>query len=229
MRHLTAGLSLVLMACALARADPSPAAPHFTFTPARRPAVARTYPWHRDITTSVFWMDPHQTRTMASPGWTTAANPRDTSRNPFYVALPFDDVAHPDLAQSWLPSGWMRSARKIGPLSACRHHWIEMKDAGGKTCFAQWEDVGPLRTDDAAYVFGCQKPQGAPSLDVSPAVAKYLNILRSEKICWRFIDDDDVPPGRWLQYNKQEVLFSTGKDPVANPDQLQRARGAMGR
>ena len=69
--------------------------------------------------------------------------------------------------------------------------WI--KNAQGRSCFAQWEDVGPLRYDHAEYVFGDERPIGLgddhAGLDVSPAVAQYLGITGKNRITsWRFVD-----------------------------------------
>ena len=35
----------------------------------------------------------------------------------------------------------------------CKNRWVRLS-RGGKTCYAQWEDVGPFVSDDAAYVNG---------------------------------------------------------------------------
>ena len=45
-------------------------------------------------------------------------------------------------------------------------------------------------------------------LDVSPAVADYLDI--DGKNCttrWRFVDDADVQPGVWLKYDEEALIF----------------------
>jgi hypothetical protein len=68
----------------------------------------------------------------------------------------------------WLIAGFR------GPgCSVCKGHWLEIRH-GLKTCYAQWEDVGPFCTDLAGYVFGDDRPSpnvnhGA-GIDVSPAV-----------------------------------------------------------
>lgn len=130
-------------------------------------------------------------------GWTSSVT------NPFYIALPFNDCTHPDLAKQWLPFSWKNASPPAG-VSVCKHRWIEMKNAANRVCYAQWEDVGPLVTDDAAYVFGSRLPRAPQGrgLDVSPAVAKYLGIDCVAKISWRFVPASEVPPGMWLEFHR---------------------------
>ncbi len=70
----------------------------------------------------------------------------------------------------------------------------------GKTCFAQWEDVGPFRTDDWSYVFGNSRPlnqsNNGAGLDVSPAVRDFLGLRSGERCHWRFVDLHEVRPHR---------------------------------
>jgi hypothetical protein len=129
--------------------------------------------------------------------------------NPFYVALPFNDLAYPELARKWTPVGWFREPRNDKPVSACKDRWIEIKNQAGRICYAQWEDVGPSFADDASYVFGPDtvRPQAKMGLDVSPAVAKYLGVNNSGMTSWRFVDDADVQPGMWLRYDEPEILI----------------------
>jgi hypothetical protein len=78
--------------------------------------------------------------------------------NPFYVALQYCDLQAGQLKVEavkvvpWLITGFR------GPgQSACKGRWLEVRH-GVKSCYAQWEDVGPFRTDSAAYVFGDERP-----------------------------------------------------------------------
>ncbi len=141
--------------------------------------------------------------------------------NPFYVALPFNDLAYPDKSSRWLPSGWYKGTRHGDkPLSACKDRWVEIKSRSGRVCFAQWEDVGPVVTDDAEYVFGGAPPSAMQGrgLDVSPAVAKYLGFESAAYTSWRFVDDGDVAPGMWLRYDEQALLFRAIKESLhGNP------------
>ncbi len=119
-------------------------------------------------------------------------------QNPFYVALPFAEVD---------TSGNLKeAAKKIpgygshqGPLT--RNRWIEIRYKG-KSCFAQWQDVGPFGEDDFDWVFGpAKKPKNTQGLkaglDISPAVAQFLGMADSDKTEWRFVEEKDVPSGPW--------------------------------
>ena len=192
------------------------------------------YPWKTNIITTIFWIGegstPISSTTNEASAWdedwrssnsgSDSPNDRDgyasgrhaATVNPFYVALPFNDLAFPDKANRWLPAGWSRPSRNGKQVSACKDRWVEIKveDGTGRTCYAQWEDVGPLRYDHAEYVFGSQRPDTytRAGLDVSPAVAQYLNVNEKNRITrWRFVDDEDVPPGVWLKYDEQAVLY----------------------
>ena len=82
----------------------------------------------------------------------------------------------------------------------CKNRWIEITHAG-KTCYAQWEDVGPFATDDAAYVFGDAAPKNAANdhagLDLSPACTDNLGLKGMDPVDWRFVEEADVPEGPW--------------------------------
>jgi hypothetical protein len=192
------------------------------------------YPWKTNIITTIFWIGegstPISSTTNEASAWdedwrssnSGSDSPNDRSGyasgrhaatvNPFYVALPFNDLAFPDKTNRWLPAGWSRPSRNGKQVSACKDRWVEIKteDGTGHTCYAQWEDVGPLRYDHAEYVFGSQRPDTytRAGLDVSPAVAQYLNVNEKNRLTrWRFVDDEDVPPGVWLKYDEQAVLY----------------------
>lgn len=213
----------------------------FTDYPAlikRRPT--RTYPWKTNIITTVFWIgeggsalssttnhasswdmqwtyhnggvdDPDEMSKKSGYSFDTHAS----TLNPFYIALPFNDLAYPEKAQRWLPAGWYKPQRRgEKPVSACQGRWIEIKNRRGLVCYAQWEDVGPLVSDHAEYVFGPERPTTLTraGLDVSPAVAKYLGIDSTAITSWRFVDDADVQPGMWLRYDEQAILFRALKE-----------------
>jgi hypothetical protein len=191
------------------------------------------YPWKKEIITTEFWIG--EPGCSISPTDNVASawdqNWRDSNRgtdspynrsgyatadhaatvNPFYVALPFNDLAYPDKAREWLPPGWHREPRDGRPVSACKDRWVEIKNRQGEYCYAQWEDVGPLVSDHAEYVFGDERPDTLTraGLDVSPAVAQYLHIDGDNRYTsWRFVDDEDVPPGLWLKYDEEALLFT---------------------
>ncbi len=186
----------------------------------------RYYPWKKNISTTVFWIAPKSFSPSAwDPHWVHDNGGDDdpdqmtrrsgysymthaSELNRFYVALPFNDLAHPYKAARWMPSTWTKRTRGGKPVSVCEGRWIELKNANGRICFAQWEDVGPLTDDDPEYVFGSQKPHGKNGLAVSPSVAKYLGFNTSALLSWRFVDDGGVQPGMWLRYDEQALLFT---------------------
>jgi hypothetical protein len=182
------------------------------------------YPWKTNIPAAKFWIgeggvpssawDGNWVRDNDGPDSPTnrngyASGSHASGLNPFYVALPFNDLAHPDLAQKWLPHGWARAPKNGAPVSACKDRWLELKNARGDVCYAQWEDVGPRRNDHAAYVFGDEVPgKDEPGICVSPAVAEYLQVIGAPAlVSWRFVDNADVRPGAWLKMDEQAVLY----------------------
>ena len=66
--------------------------------------------------------------------------------NPFYVALPYNDVTpsgkHRREASEVIPWFW-ESYRGDG-ISVCKDRWVAIHHEG-RVCYAQWEDVGPLK------------------------------------------------------------------------------------
>jgi len=208
--------------------------PDFVFTNFSK-KVKNTYPWKTNIVTTMFYIGegstPISSTTNVMSSWdedwlsknhgTDSPNNRNgyasgnhaSTLNPFYVALPFNDLAFPDKARRWLPPGWYRRPRDGKQVSACKDRWVEIKNQRGDYCYAQWEDVGPLRYDHAEYVFGDERPIGLggdhAGLDVSPAVAQCLRITdRNHITSWRFVDDEDVRPGPWLTLDEQAVLYT---------------------
>ncbi len=124
------------------------------------------------------------------------------SENPFYVALPYDDL-YPNgtLKPSALKIPWFswELYRKNG--SVMKNRWVRIiKD--GKVAYAQVEDVGPFESDDFNYVFGNAPPSNpvnGAGLDVSPAVRDYLGLKDVDYVDWQFVDDDEVPDGPWKE------------------------------
>ena len=77
-------------------------------------------------------------------------------------------------------------------------------------CYAQWEDVGPFRSDHWEYVFGNARPspnlnRGA-GLDVSPAVRDYLMLGSNDLTDWRFVDFQEVPSGPWALHGDNNTF-----------------------
>jgi hypothetical protein len=214
---------------------PAGSSTDFVFTNFTTKKAKISYPWRTGIITTEFWIGEGGSSISSTDNVASAwdENWRSTNRgtdspydrngfasgghastvNPFYVALPFNDLAFPDKARVWVPRSWHRRPGDDGkPVSACKDRWVWIKNSNGRSCFAQWEDVGPLRYDHAEYVFGNERPDTytRAGLDVSPAVAQYLGIDENKKAytSWRFVDDEDVPPGQWLKYDEQAVIFT---------------------
>ncbi|MBV9464411.1 MAG: hypothetical protein JO317_09300 [Verrucomicrobiae bacterium] len=215
--------------------QPGPLTGLASLTPSfpRREAAPSSLPrhltekWHQNIVTTVFWVgepsvgagwsackdsawDPRWVENYGGPDHPTkrkgflpaAFKPK---QNPFYVALPFNDLV-PKTRANPVISNFLRFWRRsvIGSFrnskSVCKNQWIAIR-FGDKVVHAQWQDVGPVNFDDYDYVFGFQRPkstaQGMAGLDVSPAVRDFLGIPGRGTTDWRFVDETEVPRGPW--------------------------------
>jgi hypothetical protein len=194
-----------------------------TEVPRATPFPAHSYPWKINIGTEVFWVgqpgsaasawDPewkHHYGGTDDPGKSTRHNyipigftPRE---NPFYCELPYNDVEDGGATKPEAPIviPWFKSAYTKYGQSVCQNRWVEIQNRAGKTCYAQWSDCGPGRTDDWQYVFGTDKPAtGAGNragLGVSPAVRDYLGLSNADVASWRFVDYPAVSSGPWSLY-----------------------------
>lgn len=137
--------------------------------------------------------------------WPAAFKPRE---NPFYVALPYGEFLRgAQLKSSVKDIPWHRP--DLSPL--LKNHWVEVLWRG-RSCFAQWEDVGPLRDDDFGFVFGdATRPINSfgvkAGLDISPAVWTYLGLTDNAFTAWRFVDAALVPRGPWT-----EIITTSGNN-----------------
>lgn len=203
-------------------------------------SVAGRYPWKTGIVTTVFWIgEPVSGRNFTpniasswDPIWTRNYggydNPNPEARrnfipinfiprqNPFYVALPYNDVTHgttkPE-ARVIIP--WFREAFRREGQSVCRDRWVAVRSRAGRVAYAQWSDCGPFRTDHWQYVFGMERPkpnlnQGA-GLDVSPAMRDYLGLSSTDVTDWKFVDAKDVPNGPWALYGDNNTCPQRGR------------------
>jgi hypothetical protein len=185
---------------------------------------AASMDWKRDITASIFWVG----ESAVSGGgvankssawdadWVGSFGGVDTpaarrgycpagfvpKENPFYVALPYCDLAKGELKPSAAKAPWLRETfLRPAKQSICKGRWIEVRH-GLKTCYAQWEDAGPFQSDDAEYVFGQERPKPNVNhdagIDVSPAVRDYLGLSSLDRVDWRFVSKPEVGFGPWL-------------------------------
>jgi hypothetical protein len=160
--------------------------------------------WKVGITATVFWAgelpsadDPGNLTSAWDADWIETAK----MQNPFYVALPYNDVANghtkPE-ARTIIP--WFSEAYVRDGRSVLKDHWVVIRK-GAKVCYAQWEDVGPFQIDHWQYVFGNERPRPNKNrdagIDVSPAVRNYLGLSGVDTCDWRFVSDREIPPGPW--------------------------------
>jgi len=199
------------------------------------------YPWKTFITCTVFWVgeDPtprnpttnHKSswdqNWVANFGGTDDPDPEkriaDFSKgefrpkafvpklNPFYVALPYNDVMrynmHKPEASRVIP--WFARVNPQPGKTVLKGRWVQIY-RNGRSCYAQWEDCGPWNTDDWQYVFGTAKQpktreNGAAGIDISPAVRDYLGVKSGQKVHWRFVESGQVPHGPWKKYGQAAV------------------------
>lgn len=125
-----------------------------------------------------------------------AFTPRE---NPFYIALPYSDMARGRSKENAARIPWYEHRENHTIL---KDRWVEVS-AKGRSCFGQWEDVGPFETDDIEYVFGeAGKPlnrEGVKAgIDLSPAMRDCLGISGVAEVRWRHAERDNVPAGPWL-------------------------------
>lgn len=216
--------------------------------PKKQPAAKQlpgVYPWHFDITATYFFIGELPTKGNPVPNtassWDNAwddnyggyDDPNPAARdpityaprgftprlNPFYVALPYNDIQRdgpkPE-AERVIP--WYRRDKEGKFDSVCRGTWVQIY-YNGRYCFAQWEDCGPFVTDDWEYVFKGKRPRNtrnnAAGIDLSPAVRDYLGIPGGSAVVhWRFVDFSHVPGGPWARYGKDNPFVNPALKPA---------------
>lgn len=193
-------------------------------------APGRTiYPWKQNITATVFWIGEEPSGNNPTPnnksswdqewvknfGGYDDPDPAKRSDfrplgfipklNPFYVALPYNDVDGPGAHRPEAPRAipWFRLVNPEPGKTTLKGRWLQIV-FNGKSCFAQWEDCGPWVTDDWQYVFGNQPPKNTnnngAAIDVSPAVRDFLGMRSGDKVHWRFVEASQVPAGPWHKF-----------------------------
>ncbi len=216
------------------------------------------YPWKTYVTCTIFWIGEQPTDRNPTPNtksswdqaWATNFggydDPDPTNRianyatsdfrpkafvpklNPFYVALPYNDVqgfgSHKPEAARVIP--WFARMKPEPGKTVCKGRWLQIYN-GSRSCYAQWEDCGPWVTDDWEFVFGNKPPKtrqnGAAGIDISPAVRDYLGLRSGLKVHWRFVEASQVPFGPWKKYG-QETQVADSPDLVAQQKYLEYLR-----
>ena len=90
--------------------------------------------------------------------WPAGFTPK---QNPFYVALPYGEFTEQGdaLKHNARHVPWYRSG--LDPL--LKNRWVEIR-RNDRSCFAQWQDVGPCGEDDFDFVFGTAASRATPSM-----------------------------------------------------------------
>jgi hypothetical protein len=150
--------------------------------------------WDKDWQTNYGGFDDPRHR---NGHWPADFRPQE---NPFYAALPYGEFAG-DVKLKRKAQGIPWYQPGLSPL--LKNRWLEIRRSG-KSCFAQWQDVGPCGEDDFDFVFGsAPRPRNTfdarAGLDVSPAVWHYLGMNENGLTEWRFIAAADVPSGPWTE------------------------------
>ena len=227
-------------------------------TDSNKEGVRGLYPWKLGIVTTVFWVGEqagtnnpvHNFSSSWDMYWWKAFggydNPNAEGRrrlpeggsipaafipqqNPFYVALPYNDVAgsrHKPEARKVIP--WFSSVFEEEGKSVCRDRWIVIRK-GTRVCYAQWSDCGPFRTDHWQYVFGNERPQwnlnrGA-ALDVSPAVRDFLGMGSMDVVDWKFVEFSDITPGPWTRFGENNTFVIEERKKQTRLAHAQKAAG----
>ena len=219
-----AKFAMMLREQALLKVEPQ------VFVPTSSRPTTQRFPWKMNIVTTVFWIGEQAGGNNPVPNyrscwdfnWTTSYGGFDTPdpsarrnyipvafiphQNPFYCALPYNDVTHGQFKpEAPLVIPWFKQVYAGPGQSVCKDRWIAIRK-GNRTCYAQWEDCGPFRTDHFQYVFQNERPKpnlnhGA-GLDVSPAVRDYLGLAPTDVTDWQFVEVRDVPAGPWRNYGE---------------------------
>ncbi|MES2657808.1 MAG: hypothetical protein V4689_04275 [Verrucomicrobiota bacterium] len=216
------------------------------------------YPWKTFVTCTIFWIGETPTARNPTPNnkssWDQnwSANfggfddPEPANRianhttgefrpkgfvpklNPFYIALPYNDVigssAHKPEASRVIP--WFARMKPDPGQTVCKGRWVQIYN-GSRSCYAQWEDCGPWTTDDWEFVFGTKPPKttqnGAAGIDLSPSIRDYLGLRSGQKVHWRFVEAGQVPYGPWKKYG-QEIPAANNPDALAQQKYLEYLR-----
>jgi hypothetical protein len=188
----------------------------------QRASADAKYPWKLNIVTGVFAI---RRASAWDPEWEKHYggfdNPRREARNgfapakfrpalnPFYVALPYNDVdangTKPE-ARALVP--WFADTIARDGQSVLQGRWIAIRknraNAASILCCAQWSDCGPGAPEQGDYVFGNALPRWnanmGQGLSVSAAVRDFLELRDRDVTDWKFVEAGEVPPGPWTEF-----------------------------
>jgi hypothetical protein len=226
-----------------------------------QPGAGILYPWRQNITATVFWVGEQPTQNNPTPNHKSSwdqewainfggyDNPDPAARiadhntgdfrpkgfaprlNPFYIALPYNDVAgwsrHKPEAPKVIP--WFARMKPEPGKTVLKGRWVQIYN-GKRSCYAQWEDCGPWVTDDWEYVFLGKPPKNgankSAAIDISPSIRDYLGLQSGQKCHWRFVEAAQVPYGPWKKYGQTAAAAATpgGADPDAQRRYLEYLR-----
>ncbi len=172
------------------------------FVPTSSRPTTQRFPWKINIVTTVFWVGEQAGGNNPVPNYRSSWDLNWTTN---YGGF---DTPDPSSRRNYIPVAfipWFKQAYTGPGQSVCKDRWIAIRK-GNRTCYAQWEDCGPFRTDHFQYVFQNEHPkpnlnQGA-GLDVSPAVRDYLGLAPTDVTDWQFVEVRDVPAGPWRSYGE---------------------------
>jgi len=148
----------------------------------QRALAIQRFPWKRIIVTTVFWVGEEAgannpcrtTEVPGTPNWTGnyggLDNPirrRDATIFRWHFPPP-DILLFVRCRTTMSRTASLTEAPLVihgsnrtytGPgQSVCKDRWVA-NSKGNRTCYAQWEDCGPFRTDHFQYVFQNERPK----------------------------------------------------------------------
>ncbi len=196
----------------------------FTYAKGKPHLHSSSYPVHKNITSTVFWIGELSNGNAASDNTSSAwdslwqshyGGPDSPQRrhaylpsafipheNPFYVALPYNDFGRKRKPSAYKVIYWAKEKKWRPTESMCKNRWVKITK-NGRSVYAQWEDVGPFLDNDAAYVFGERTPRNRRNhqagIDVSPAVRDFLHLSDIDKVDWQFVPANQVQNGPWTK------------------------------
>ncbi len=227
-------------------------------TESNKAGVRGLYPWRLNIVTTIFWVGEsasinnpvHNFSSSWDRDWMQSFGGIDSGasrralpdggsipagfvpqQNPFYFALPYNDVEHgnhkPE-ARAVVP--WFNQVFEKDGQSVLKDRWIAIRknypNGSSRVCYAQWSDCGPFRTDHWQYVFGNERPapnlnRGA-GLDISPAVRDYLGASMIDTLDWKFVEFRDVPSGPWARFGENNSFVIEARRNQTRVAQVER-------